>query len=277
MAPNTERDNVAPLASHDPVWERIREDAKRISRHEPALAGFLHATILDQSSLEDVISQRVADRLGDAAVGPTHIRHAFNQAFAAQPDLSDMLRVDIVSVYERDPACHRLIDPVLYFKGFQALQTHRLAYWLWQEGRQDFAYYVQSRASAEFQVDIHPAVPMGRGIFLDHGTGIVVGETAVVEDGVSILQGVTLGGTGKEDGDRHPKVRCGVLIGAHAAILGNIEVGRCARVAAGSVVLKPVPANSTVAGVPARVVGTAGCAEPARSMDQILADFDDRD
>jgi serine O-acetyltransferase len=274
---STERDNVAPLVSHDPVWARIREDARRISQNEPALAGFIHATILDQSSLEDVISQRIADRLGDAAVGPTHVRHAFNQAFAARADLADMLRVDIVSVYERDPACNRLIDPVLYFKGFQAIQTHRLANWLWREGRRDFAYYLQSRASAEFQVDIHPAVPMGRGIFLDHGTGIVVGETVVIEDDVSILQGVTLGGTGKEDGDRHPKIRSGVLIGAHAAILGNIEVGRCARVAAGSVVLKPVPANSTVAGVPARVVGTAGCAEPARSMDQILADFDARD
>ena len=276
MASISERDTVASLVSHDPVWERIREDARRIAASEPALAGFMHATVLDQSCLEDVVGQRVADRLGDAAVGATHIRHAFRQAFDARPDLADILRVDIVSVYDRDPACDRLIDPVLYFKGFQAIQTQRLANWLWHEGRRDFAYYLQSRSSAQFQVDIHPAVQMGRGIFIDHATGVVVGETAVIEDDVSILQGVTLGGTGKEDGDRHPKIRHGVLIGAHAAILGNIEVGHCARVAAGSVVLKPVPAKSTVAGVPARVVGTAGCAEPSRSMDQILADFDER-
>ncbi|MEW5423852.1 serine O-acetyltransferase [Amorphus sp. 3PC139-8] len=272
----TERDTVAPIASHDPVWDRIRDDAQRMAHNEPTLAGFVHATVLDQPDLESAVSQRVAHRLGDAAVGATHIRHAFRQAYEARPELSETLRVDIVTVYDRDPACHRLIDPVLYFKGFHAIQTHRLANFLWHQGRRDFAYFLQSRASAEFQVDIHPAVPMGRGIFIDHATGVVVGETAVIEDNVSILQGVTLGGTGKEDGDRHPKIRHGVLIGANSSILGNIEVGHCARVAAGSVVLKPVPENSTVAGVPARVVGTAGCAEPARSMDQILADFDER-
>lgn len=272
----TERDNVAPIASHDPVWDRIRDDAQRMAHNEPTLAGFVHATVLDQPDLESAVSQRVAHRLGDAAVGATHIRHAFRQAYEARPELSEILRVDIVTVYDRDPACHRLIDPVLYFKGFHAIQTHRLANFLWHQGRRDFAYFLQSRASAEFQVDIHPAVPMGRGIFIDHATGVVVGETAAIDDNVSILQGVTLGGTGKEDGDRHPKIRHGVLIGANSAILGNIEVGHCARVAAGSVVLKPVPENTTVAGVPARVVGTAGCAEPARSMDQILADFDER-
>lgn len=276
MSHLTERGTVASLVSHDPVWRRIQDDARAIADSEPALAGFVYATVLDQPDLESVVSQRVAQRLGDAAVGSTQIRHAFRQAYEARPELADILRVDIVSVYERDPACHRLIEPVLYFKGFHAIQTHRLANFLWHEGRRDFAYYLQSRASAEFQVDIHPAVPMGRGIFIDHATGLVVGETAVIEDDVSILQGVTLGGTGKEDGDRHPKIRHGVLVGANASILGNIEVGHCARVAAGSVVLKPVPANSTVAGVPARVVGTAGCAEPARSMDQILADFDEQ-
>jgi serine O-acetyltransferase len=162
---------------------------------------------------------------------------------------------------------------VLYFKGFHAVQTHRLAHWLWGKGRKDFAYYLQSRSSAVFQTDIHPAVPIGRGIFLDHATGLVVGGTAVIEDDVSMLQDVTLGGTGKTDGDRHPKIRRGVMIGAGAKVLGNIEVGCCARIAAGSVVLKAVPAQTTVAGVPARVVGTAGCPEPARSMDQLLHDF----
>jgi serine O-acetyltransferase len=164
-----------------------------------------------------------------------------------------------------------VLEPVLYFKGFHAIQTHRLAHWLWHRGRQDFALYLQSRSSEVFQTDIHPAARIGRGIFLDHATGLVVGSTAVVEDNVSMLQDVTLGGTGKERGDRHPKIRHGVLIGAGAKILGNIEVGQCARVAAGSVVLQPVPCNATVAGVPARVVGAAGCAEPSRAMDQLLS------
>ena len=188
----------------------------------------------------------------------------------ANPEWSKTLRVDMQAVYDRDPACERYIDPLLYFKGFHAIQTHRLAHWLWNTGRRDFALYLQSRMSAIFQVDIHPAVKMGQGIFFDHATGIVIGMTAVIEDDVSILQGVTLGGTGKETGDRHPKIRRGVLIGAGAEILGNIEVGCCSKVAAGSVVLKPVPNGVTVAGVPARIVGEAGCAEPSRSMDQLL-------
>ncbi len=173
----------------------------------------------------------------------------------------------------RDPAAHRFIEPLLYFKGFHAVQTHRLAHWLWGKGRRDFALYLQSRASTVYQCDIHPAVIVGRGIFLDHATGLVVGETAVIEDDVSILQDVTLGGTGKEDGDRHPKIRRGVLIGAGAKVLGNIEVGHCARIAAGSVVLQPVPPMKTVAGVPAKVVGEAGCAQPSRTMDQLLHDL----
>ncbi|HEX2510958.1 MAG TPA: serine O-acetyltransferase, partial [Microvirga sp.] len=171
----------------------------------------------------------------------------------------------------RDPACTRLLEPVLYFKGFHAIQTHRLTHWLWNQGRRDFALYLQSRSSEVFQTDINPQARIGRGIFLDHATGLVVGQTAVIEDNVSMLQNVTLGGTGKERGDRHPKIRRGVLIGSGAKILGNIEVGECARVAAGSVVLQSVPRNTTVAGVPAKVVGSAGCAEPARSMDQLLS------
>jgi serine O-acetyltransferase len=163
---------------------------------------------------------------------------------------------------------------VLYFKGFHAIQTHRLANFLYRIGRTDLALYLQSRSSAVFQVDINPAVPVGRGVFIDHATGVVVGETAVIEDDVSILQNVTLGGTGKEQGDRHPKIRSGVLIGAGANVLGNLEIGECARVAAGSVVLADVPANTTVAGVPARVVGRAGCAEPSRTMDQLLREND---
>jgi serine O-acetyltransferase len=200
------------------------------------------------------------------------IRCAFHEALADNQELGEIIRCDIAAVFDRDPACQRRIEPVLYFKGFHAIQTHRLAHWLWGKGRKDFAYYLQSRSSAVFQCDIHPAARIGRGIFLDHATGLVVGETAVIEDDVSMLQDVTLGGTGKEEGDRHPKIRRGVLIGAGAKILGNIEVGRCARVAAGSVVLKAVPHNVTVAGVPAKVIGEAPCAEPSRTMDQMFPD-----
>ena len=184
--------------------------------------------------------------------------------------LGEIFRADIVATFDRDPATTRFIEPVLYYKGFHAIQTHRLAHWMLGKGRKDFALYLQSRSSAVFQCDINPAAKIGRGIFLDHATGLVVGETAVIEDDVSILHDVTLGGTGKEHEDRHPKIRHGVMIGAGAKILGNIEIGHCARIAAGSVVIKAVPNNVTVAGVPAKVVGEAGCPEPSRVMDQML-------
>jgi serine O-acetyltransferase len=216
------------------------------------------------------VVHRISERLDHAALSGDLIRLAFDEALRDQPDLGNAFRADLVAVYDRDPATSRFIDPLLYFKGFHALQAHRLAHWLLHQGRKDFAYYIQSRSSAVFQTDINPAAKIGRGIFLDHATGLVVGETAVIEDDVSILHGVTLGGTGKENEDRHPKVRHGVMIGAGAKILGNIEVGHCARIAAGSVVVKPVPNNVTVAGVPAKVVGTAGCSEPSRTMDQMI-------
>jgi serine O-acetyltransferase len=201
------------------------------------------------------------------------IRQAYADALEDQPSLGIDFRADLAATVDRDPAADRYIEPLLYFKGFHAIQTHRLAHWLLNKGRKDFALYLQSVSSAVFQVDINPAAKVGRGIFMDHATSVVIGETAVIEDDVSILQGVTLGGTGKEDGDRHPKIRQGVLIGAGAKVLGNIEIGRCSRIASGSVVLKPVPANSTVAGVPAKVVGHADCAEPSRSMDQLFNDL----
>jgi serine O-acetyltransferase len=260
------------LDTVDPVWVRIRREADEVVRREPELASFIYATILHHETLENAIVHRLAERLDHGDVSGELIRQAFAAALDDDLSIAQAFRADIVATVDRDPASSRLIEPVLYFKGFHAIQTHRLAHWLWSKGRRDFAYYLQSRSSAVFQCDINPAVPVGRGIFLDHATGLVVGETAVIEDDVSILQDVTLGGTGKESGDRHPKIRRGVLIGAGAKILGNIEIGHCARVAAGSVVLKPVPHNKTVAGVPARVVGEAGCAEPSRSMDQLLHD-----
>lgn len=260
------------LASVDPVWHRVRLDAEAILAAEPALSMLAYASVLNLRSLEESVAHRIGARLDHAAVSADLITQAFAEAAAADGNFGAAIRADLIAVADRDPACTRMIEPLLYFKGFHAIQTHRLAHWLWGRGRTDFALYLQSRASEVFQTDIHPAARIGSGIFLDHATGLVVGSTAVIENNVSMLQDVTLGGTGKELGDRHPKIRNGVLIGAGAKILGNIEVGHCARVAAGSVVLHDVPHNTTVAGVPARVVGEAGCAEPARTMDQILAD-----
>ncbi len=254
----------------DPVWERIRHEAEEIVRREPELATFIYSTILHHDRLEAAVIHRITQRLDHPDVSAELIRQAYDDALDSEPTIGNAFRADIVATVDRDPATDRFIEPVLYFKGFQAIQTHRLAHWLWRKGRRDFAYYLQSRSSAAFQTDIHPAAPIGQGIFLDHATGLVVGETAVIEDDVSILHDVTLGGTGKEDGDRHPKIRRGVMLGVGAKIIGNIEIGHCARVAAGSVVLKPVPHNTTVAGVPAKVVGEAGCPEPSRTMDQMF-------
>lgn len=258
------------LAEVDPIWAEIRTEAANIVSSEPMLAGFLHSTVLNFRSLEKVVAHRVAQRLDHPDVSATLIAQSFEEMLVDEPEWRGVLRVDIQAVYDRDAACTRFIEPVLYFKGFHALQTHRLAHWLLKQGRKDFALYLQSRSSVVFQCDINPATKMGKGIFLDHATGLVIGETAVIGDDVSILQNVTLGGTGKTGGDRHPKIESGVLIGAGAKILGNFTVGHCSRIAAGSVVLAPVEANKTVAGVPARVVGEAGCNEPSRAMDQLL-------
>ncbi|ACL57762.1 serine O-acetyltransferase [Methylobacterium nodulans] len=254
----------------DPVWRRLRQEAEVVVRDEPRLASFIVATILNHGSLESAVSHRVASRLGHPALSADLIAQSFAEAVADDPRIGQAFRADIGAVIDRDPATTRALEPMLYFKGFHAIQAHRLSNWLWTRGRRDLALYLQSRSSEVFQTDIHPAAQIGRGIFLDHATGLVVGSTAVIEDDVSMLHAVTLGGTGKHGGDRHPKIRHGVMIGAGAKILGNIEVGACARVAAGSVVLHPVPPCTTVVGVPARVVGSAGCSDPARAMDQLV-------
>ena len=256
----------------DPVWARIRVEAEAVVRTEPELATFIYASVLHHDTLEAAVVHRIVERLNHSDASGELLRQAYADAIDDDPSIGLAMRADIVAVIDRDPATNRCLDPVLYFKGFHAIETHRLAHWLWGRGRRDLAYYLQSRSSSVFQTDIHPAAKIGRGTFLDHATGLVVGETAVVEDNVSILHGVTLGGTGKQDGDRHPKIRYGVMIGAGAKIMGNIEVGPCARIGAGSVVLRSVPPNTTVAGVPARVIGEAGCPEPSRSMDQIFQD-----
>jgi serine O-acetyltransferase len=256
----------------DPVWGRIRREAEDSVRREPELATFIYSTVLHHNTLEAAIGYRLAGLIDHPTLSGELIRQAYADALEDVPAIGEAFRADIMATADRDPATHRLIEPMLYYKGFHAIQTYRLAHWLWSKGRHEFALYLQSRSSAVFQCDIHPAAKIGRGIFLDHATGLVVGETAVIDDDVSLLHDVTLGGTGKEAGDRHPKIRYGVMIGAGAKILGNIEVGHCARIAAGSVVIKPVPNNVTVAGVPAKVIGVAGCPEPARSMDQMFHD-----
>ncbi len=256
----------------DPIWDSMREEARAAAEKDPLLAAFLYSTIINHRSLEECVIYRICERLDHPDMQAILLRQTFEEMLADWPEWGSILRVDIQAVYDRDPACLRFLEPVLYFKGFHALQTHRLAHWLHNRGRRDFALYLQSRSSSVFQTDINPAARIGKGIFLDHATGLVVGETAVIGDNVSILHGVTLGGTGKEGSDRHPKIAHGVLIGAGAKILGNIQIGHCSRIAAGSVVLKEVPAKTTVAGVPAKVVGEAGCSEPSRSMDQLLAE-----
>lgn len=261
------------LANLDPIWAALRTEAQQAVADEPLLAALFYGAILNQPSLEASIIHRIAARLAHPDMQGELLVQAFSDALAAEPELGQMFRADVAAVLDRDPACYRHIEPVLYFKGFQALETHRMAHRLWHLGRRDIALYLQSRSSVVFGVDIHPNARFGRGVMIDHATGVVVGETAVVGDNVSMLHGVNLGGNGKEHGDRHPKIGSGVLLGANAKVLGNIHVGDCARIAAGSVVLRDVPRAVTVAGVPAKIVGEAGCANPARVMDHVFADY----
>ncbi|MEM6900104.1 MAG: serine O-acetyltransferase [Pseudomonadota bacterium] len=254
-----------------PVWSQLRFEAGEAAREEPSLASYITATILDHEQFACALGFRLADQLADAQVTSLQIRTICEEAYRADPDIVVAAERDMQAVFSRDPACHQMLQPFLYFKGFAALQSHRIAHWLWGQGRATLAFYFQSRVSKLFQVDIHPATQIGSGVMLDHATGIVIGETAVIGDDCSILQGVTLGGTGKEVGDRHPKIGRGVLISVGAKVLGNIRVGDEAKIAAGSVVLKDVDSRCTVAGVPARPVG-GPCAEAAKNMDQMLPD-----
>ena len=260
----------AKLAELDPVWARIRSEAEEMVEHEPLLGGVIHSSVLHHKSFESALAYRVSMKLTSSEMSEQILREICDMAYAEQAGLGTAARADVVAVHDRDPACDRFVLPLLFFKGFQALQAYRVAHWLWDKGRRDMARFFQMRISEVFGVDIHPAARLGRGIMIDHAHSIVIGETAVVGDNVSMLHSVTLGGTGKEEEDRHPKIGDGVLIGAGAKILGNIRIGRCSRIAAGSVVLRDVPPCKTVAGVPARIVGEAGCAQPSVAMDQLL-------
>lgn len=269
-----DRRQAPSRAPEDPVWQTLRSEAEAAMAAEPALTGLLYATVASHDALEEAICHRIAQRLGHADVDAGLIVQTFRDVLASQPGLGRAFRADLAAVLERDPACTRYLEPFLYYKGFHALVTHRFAHELWRQGRRDFALYLQSQSSRMFSVDIHPAARLGKGLMLDHATGIVIGETASVGDDCSFLHAVTLGGSGKETGDRHPKIGACVLIGAGAKVLGNIHVGNCSRIAAGSVVLMDVPPHVTVAGVPARVVGPAGTAEPGRMMDQTFVPGD---
>ena len=265
--------HTAPLRAPEPgdaIWSALRSEAEAAMAGEPALTGLIYAMIASHERLEEAICHRIAQRLGHADVDAGLIVHTFRDVLGSQPELGRAFRADLAAVIERHPATTRYLNPFLYFKGFHALVTYRFAHELWRQGRRDFALYLQSQSSRMFAVDIHPGARLGKGLMLDHATGVVIGETATVGDNCSLLHAVTLGGSGKVTGDRHPKIGSGVLIGAGAKVLGNIHVGNCSRIAAGSVVLQDVPPHVTVAGVPARVVGPAGTAEPARSIDQTV-------
>lgn len=256
----------------DPVWSTIRQEAAGLADREPAMSGFLHATILNFERLEMAVASHLSEKLANSEIGARTLCEVFEEAFDGNDGFAAALRADIVANFDRDPACRAHLDPVLYYKGFLALQTYRAAHWLINNQRRGMALYLQNRASEVFQTDIHPAATIGKGIFIDHATGVVIGETAVVGDDVSMLHGVTLGGSGKEGGDRHPKIGNGVLISVGAKVLGNIRVGDCAKIGGGSVVLTDVPAYTTAVGVPAKIVGKVSTPEPSRHMDHSLDD-----
>ncbi len=252
----------------DPLWGALHDEVVTMAEKEPMLASYLHSTVLKHSCLEDSLSYLLAGKLESTYFSAMALREVIDEALSASVDIREAIRRDLQAVVERDPAARGVAQPFLYYKGFHALQAHRVAHWLWGQGRVPLAFFLQNRISEVFGVDIHPAARMGKGILIDHATGVVIGETAVVGNDVSMLHEVTLGGTGKESGDRHPKVGHGVLIGAGAKILGNVRIGEGSKVAAGSVVLDEVPPHATVAGVPAKIVGHPRTAEPALQMDQ---------
>lgn len=252
------------------AWIRIKDEATLLVAQEPMLASFFHATILNHDSLKCSLSFQLANKLDNATMPAILLREVIEEALNADAAILHAVAADLCAVQERDPAVEHFSTPLLYLKGFLALQAYRIANWLWHQDRRALAIYLQNQISIVFAVDVHPAAKIGEGIMLDHATGIVIGETAVIEDNVSILQNVTLGGTGKESGDRHPKIRAGVMIGAGAKVLGNIEVGKGAKVGAGSVVLEAVLEHTTVAGVPAKVMGRPDTDMPSLGMNQTI-------
>lgn len=254
----------------DPFWEQIQQEATDASKNEPMLAGFLYATVLNHDTLEEALSFLLASKLESSTLPASSVRDLLDKAFLKDETIAGSIREDLSAICQRDPACDDFLGILLYYKGYHALQAYRAAHYYWNTDRHFLAAYLQSRMSEVFAVDIHPAAKIGRGILIDHATSLVIGETAVVEDYVSMLHEVTLGGTGKEHGDRHPKVRRGVLISAGAKILGNVEIGENAKVGAGAVVLEDVPPHTTVVGIPAKVTGVPSSDSPALEMNHSL-------
>lgn len=252
------------------VWDVLRAEADAVLAREQVLREFLEISVLRQTSLISALSTVLSRKLDDDAVPAQRLEQIVSEAMIEDQALAAAVVADLIAIRTRDPAAEGFLAPFLYYKGFHALEWHRVAHWLWQRGRQELAFFLQSRVSEELALDIHPAVPIGSGVFIDHATGIVIGETAVVGNDVSILHDVTLGGTGKDQGDRHPKIRNGVLLCAGVKILGNVEIGSCAKIGAGSVVLADVPANATAVGVPAKVVGWSDGRPPSLDMDQSI-------
>ena len=256
----------------DPIaglWTSVQSEARKIAQGEPFLEGILTRVFFEPDSLQDALARHLASLLVPRDMEASALEAQFIDAMESDPALAEDAARDLCAVFERDPACTTRAHALLNYKGFQALQAHRIAHLFLKEGREALAFWLSNRVSLVLGPDIHPAARIGSGIMLDHGSGVIIGETAVVEDDVSILQNVTLGGTGKVDGDRHPKVRRGVMIGAGAKIIGNVEIGALSKVAAGSVVLKDVPPQCTVAGIPAQIVRLHPSNEmPSETMDQ---------
>jgi serine O-acetyltransferase len=258
------------MNSTDPIWEFIQQEAQKLASEEPLLAGFFQEAVLQHSSLEAVVGYVLSETFVSTSIGAEDIRKVITQALESDPKIGISIRRDIEAAFERDAACQHYLTPLIYFKGFQALQLYRISHWLWNNKRISFALFLQNNISERFAVDIHPAAQLGEGIMIDHATGLVIGETAIVGNDVSILHSVTLGGSGCQQGDRHPKIGNGVLLAAGAKVLGNITVGEGVKVGAGSLVLESVPEHVTVAGVPAKIVGTPAEDNPALEMDQYI-------
>lgn len=258
----------------DPIWQTIRDEVADEVQREPMLASFLHQVVLNHATLEDALSFLLSTKLESPTLGATGLRDLIDEAYRNDPSVAEAIREDISAVCDRDPACRGLSSILLFYKGYHALQSYRAAHYYWMQDRKALAQFFQSRISEVFGVDIHPAAQIGHGVLMDHATGIVIGETAVVEDYVSMLHSVTLGGSGKEIGDRHPKIRRGVLLSAGATILGNVEVGEGAKVAGGAVVLIDVPPHTTAVGVPAKILGRPKTEQPALEMDHHVSDND---
>ena len=258
------------MNSTDPIWDFIQQEAQQLASEEPLLADFFQRSVLQHSSLEAVVGYVLAETFASSPIETGEVRAVIDQALKSDPGIGVSIRRDIEAAFERDAACKHYLMPLIYFKGFQALQLYRVSHWLWKNQRFSLALFMQNNISQYFTVDIHPAARLGSGIMIDHATGLVIGETAVVGDDVSILHSVTLGGSGCQKGDRHPKIGNGVLLAAGAKVLGNISVGEGVKVGAGSLVLESVPAHVTVAGVPAKIVGAPAEENPALEMDQYI-------